>query len=89
MVSGMLFLGGLGTNALNQIRVYLEKRVNASRKVRGKGDLIFEQGVVLPADSLWFVEQGWTVNQYWKTNDNPEEPGSPWSSSTSALTERR
>ena len=59
--------GGLGTNALNQIRVYLEKRVNASRKVRGKGDLIFEQGVVLPADSLWFVEQGWTVNEYWKT----------------------
>ncbi|MGM9746872.1 MAG: hypothetical protein ACI30H_07940 [Paludibacteraceae bacterium] len=54
---------GLGTNALTQIRNFLQKRVDASPKVRGKGDLLFVVGEALPADSLWFVQQGWTVNQ--------------------------
>ena len=66
---------GFGPNALHNARMFLEERVNVSRKVRGKGDLVFTIGCVNPADSLWFVEQGWTVNEYWKTNDNPEEPG--------------
>lgn len=58
---------GFGPTALHNVRMALEERVNISRKVRGKGDLVFTIGCVNPADSLWFVEQGWTVNEYWKT----------------------
>ena len=32
-------------------------------RVRGKGNFVFYPGVALPADSLWLVQQGWTVNQ--------------------------
>ena len=32
-------------------------------RVRGKGNFVFYPGRVAPADSLWLVQQGWTVNQ--------------------------
>ena len=54
---------GYPSSSLPQVRDYLEQRISVSRKVRGKGDLRFAVGKALPADSLWFVEQGWTVNQ--------------------------
>lgn len=49
---------------LTQLRVFLEERINISPKVRGRGDLLFDKGLVNPADSLWFVQQGWTVNEW-------------------------
>ncbi len=56
------FSGG-GTTGITKWRNLLQQRFDTSPKVRGKGDLWFGVGRALPADSLWFVEQGWTVNQ--------------------------
>lgn len=56
---------GYGTNGVSKIRAFMEQRIAVSPKVRGKGDLVFMRGAPLPADSLWFVQQGWTVNQYY------------------------
>ena len=45
----------------------LEKRINLSPRIRGKGDFITNLGYpsVWWRDSLWMVENGWTVNKYW------------------------
>ncbi|MDD6642110.1 MAG: hypothetical protein PUE55_05905 [Bacteroidales bacterium] len=58
--------GGLSGQSTNNITIWrnlLQQRIDVSPKVRGKGDLWFGVGQALPADSLWFVQQGWTVNQ--------------------------
>ncbi len=34
------------------------------KRVRGRGNFWFESGAALPADSLWFVSKGWTVNKH-------------------------
>ena len=60
--------GGLSGQSTNNITIWrnlLQQRIGTSPKVRGKGDLVFMRGAPLPADSLWFVQQGWTVNQYY------------------------
>ncbi len=42
----------------------MENRINvAPQKVRGRGNFIFVPGLVTKADSLWYVKQGWTINQ--------------------------
>ena len=56
---------GYPSSAIPNVRSLLEMRINTSSKVRGKGDLVFMRGAPLPEDSLWFVQQGWTVNQYY------------------------
>ena len=33
------------------------------KRVHGRGNFLFYPGVALPADSLWIVQQGWTINQ--------------------------
>jgi len=45
----------------------LEERINLSPRIRGKGDFITNLGYpsVWWRDSLWMVENGWTVNKYW------------------------
>ena len=45
----------------------LEPRTSLSPRICGKGDLVFDCRVpsIVPADSLWLVEHGWTVNKYW------------------------
>ena len=45
----------------------LEERINLSPRIRGKGDIITNLGYPLQygEDSLWMVENGWTVNKYW------------------------
>ena len=45
----------------------LEKRINLSPRIRGKGDFITNLGYPSQyrSDSLWMVENGWTVNKYW------------------------
>lgn len=54
---------GQSTKNITVWRDFLQQRIDVSPKVRGKGDLWFGVGQALPADSLWFVQQGWTVNQ--------------------------
>ena len=33
------------------------------KRVHGRGNFVFYPGAALPADSLWIVQQGWTINQ--------------------------
>lgn len=55
------------TNNLSNLRKYLSERINiAPNKIHGKGNFRFEPNVVSKADSLWFVQQGWTINQHQK-----------------------
>ena len=52
-------------NILN-LRKYLEPRIAINpQKVRGKGNFCFKPGEASknPQDSLWFIQNGWTLNQ--------------------------
>ncbi|MBD5397160.1 hypothetical protein HDR62_03345 [bacterium] len=52
------------TNMITNVRNYLDARIQlAPEKISGRGDFNFYPGTASIADSLWFVEQGWTVNQ--------------------------
>lgn len=43
---------------------FLGPRIEMGKgRVRGKGNFVFYPGRVAPADSLWLVQQGWTINQ--------------------------
>jgi ABC-type glycerol-3-phosphate transport system substrate-binding protein len=53
----------LSTPAItNTINNRFKPAFAVSNKVKGKGNFDFENPV-LSADSLWMVQQGWTVNQ--------------------------
>ena len=43
----------------------LEYAINYSPKVRGRGDFTFPLGEasLVPEDSLWYVQNGWTINK--------------------------
>ena len=45
------------------IRGTLQKRLDVSDKVSGRGDFHFRPNTVSVNDSLWFVQNGWTVRQ--------------------------
>ena len=52
------------TDDITGWRNYLDKRIQlAPNKISGRGDFYFSKGNASIADSLWFVEHGWTVNQ--------------------------
>lgn len=54
-------------DGINNMRNGMEKRINVSpQKVRGRGNFIFVPGLVTKTDSLWYVKQGWTINQHQK-----------------------
>lgn len=44
----------------------LEHRLNMSPKIRGRGNFNFKLGAasLVPTDSLWYVENGWTINAH-------------------------
>ncbi len=46
-------------------KYYMEPIINYSPKIRGKGDFDFKPGEAskVPNDSLWFVQNGWTINK--------------------------
>ncbi len=45
----------------------LSYAIDYSPKVRGRGDFNFELGAAskVPDDSLWYVKNGWTINEYY------------------------
>ncbi len=47
------------------LRPFLQKRIEMSSKVRGRGDFDFKLGEAskVPDDSLWIVQNGWTINK--------------------------
>ena len=46
----------------------LEYAINYSPKVRGRGDFNFWPGEAskVPEDSLWYVQNGWTINRHFQ-----------------------
>ncbi len=62
--------GGWETMWKNNIKIFVESTlrpsINMSPKVRGKGDFNFRPGQasLVPEDSLWITQQGWTINKY-------------------------
>ena len=55
-----------GNATPSEIRSYLQERINISSKIAGRGDFNFKPGMA-KEDSLWFVNNGWTVNKrYWQ-----------------------
>ncbi|MDR0427409.1 MAG: hypothetical protein LBH12_02275 [Dysgonamonadaceae bacterium] len=51
-------------NINNMINNVFKPAKKVSLKVKGKGNLKFKLGVINPADSLWLVQFGFTVNQH-------------------------
>ncbi len=50
---------------IGYMREYFNDRIRlAPSRIYGRGNLKFKPGVIPQADSLWFVEKGWTVNQH-------------------------
>lgn len=51
-------------NDITDVRNYLDKRILlAPEKISGRGDFYFSEGQASIADSLWFIEHGWTIRQ--------------------------
>jgi len=50
-------------NIPRMIDLWFKPAIEVSPKVKGKGNFEFKPGIAAPADSLWFVQNGWTVNQ--------------------------
>ncbi len=53
-------------NNITSLRhLQLEPIINMSPKIRGHGNFDFRPGEAskIPADSLWFIQNGWTINQ--------------------------
>ena len=49
---------------INFTKLDFEQLMNlAPDRIFGRGDFHFKPGVADPADSIWFVTHGWTVNQ--------------------------
>ena len=47
-------------------KLQLEPKLNVSKKVRGRGNFDFMIGEPsqVPEDSLWYVQNGWTINAH-------------------------
>jgi hypothetical protein len=52
-----------GKNISAWVERGLKPAIGVSPKVRGKGNFEFKPGVIEQSDSLWLVQQGWTVNK--------------------------
>lgn len=54
-----------GKNGVANLReVLLQPRIEmAPEKIRGKGNFKLTPGLITEADSLWFVQNGWTINK--------------------------
>lgn len=55
----------LGPNNISNMRKNLQPCMELSTKLRGRGNFDFRLGAAscVPNDSLWFVQQGWTINK--------------------------
>jgi hypothetical protein len=60
------FTGFAQENITGMRNKYFQPTVEISPKVRGIGNFEFVPGRVLPTDSLWYLANGWTINQHQK-----------------------
>ena len=55
---------GYDADLIALFRDYLNERIQlAPNKISGRGDFNFMTGAARPADSIWYVQNGWTINQ--------------------------
>ena len=53
---------GSSSNGITEVRDYLNERIQlAPNKTSGRGEFVFQHGVILPTDSVWFVQNAWTL----------------------------
>lgn len=57
--------GNIAANITQMRKRFFQPRMELSPKIRGRGDLDFKLGEAskVPEDSLWYVQQGWTINK--------------------------
>lgn len=54
----------LNANYINDVRNILDERIQlAPNKTSGRGNFRFMRGVIRLEDSVWYVQNGWTINQ--------------------------
>ena len=54
----------LNANYINDVRNILDERIQlAPNKTSGRGNFRFMRGVIRLEDSIWYVQNGWTINQ--------------------------
>lgn len=51
------------TANLHSTRNYMQRRIDMSPKNKGLGNFVFPVGEIDPQDSIWFVQNGWTINK--------------------------
>ncbi len=51
------------TETIHRIRDDLQSKIAISDKISGRGDFNFMPGRATKVDSLWFIQNGWTINQ--------------------------
>ncbi len=49
---------------LASLHLYLKNRIKISPKIHGSGNFKLPVGMIHPVDSMWFVNNGWTINQH-------------------------
>ena len=52
-----------GTNNILGLRNMLQECINFSNNISGRGDFHFRPNTASVNDSLWFVQNGWTIRQ--------------------------
>ena len=54
------FTGG-GTAAIGTLRNILQQRIDLGNNISGRGDFLFRPNTASIEDSIWFVQNGWTI----------------------------
>lgn len=66
----------LQSEDLTDLRIFLQSRLDVSPKVKARGNFGFTPGIASQneADSIWYAEQGWTINGPYIYVDPSEYP---------------
>ena len=68
------YLSWTDAERITEERNFLETSIKAGNgKAKGYGNFQFQPGLIKPADSTWFVENGWTVNKQLQVIQNVKQ----------------
>ena len=54
---------GFSTASIGTLRNILQQRIDLGNNISGRGDFLFGPGQASKEDSIWFVQNGWTIRQ--------------------------
>ncbi|MDE7338084.1 MAG: hypothetical protein K2M92_02225 [Bacteroidales bacterium] len=54
---------GYSRESVESLHRFLQQRIELSNNISGRGDFMFRTGLANESDSIWFVQNGWTINQ--------------------------